>query len=181
MDEAAKEHLRNHWITRAMRRTREIYLATNHADPLFLIIDAACMAAPLFGDEPYFVRPTPQRVVGGVIRFRPGTKDKALYTVVMIPQLRQARRIEVCDVTVLIDGLGTLINEIGCDSREAIELLDKVRKWITHDDTLDDVPDKVSWAQRTAAQRTLAANSAPAQASASETAGSADGEEIAAS
>lgn len=146
MDEATKERLRNHWIARAMRRTRETYLATNHADPMYLIMDAACLATPLFGDEPYFVRPTPQRVVGGVIRFRPGTKDKVLHTVVMIPQIRQARRIIVCDVTALIDGLGTLINEIGCSSQEAEELLDKVRRWVTHDDTSDDIPDAVSWA-----------------------------------
>ena len=152
MDEATKERLRGHWITRAMRRTRETYLATNHADPMFLIIDAACLAAPLFGDEPYFVRPTPQRVVGGVVRFRPGTKDKVLHTVVMIPQLQQARRIAVCDVTALIDGLGTLIHELALTSQEADELLDKVRRWITHDDTQDDVPDSVSWAAQLAAR-----------------------------
>lgn len=153
MDEATKEHLRNHWIARALRRTRETYLATNHADPMYLILDAACLATPLFGDEPYFVRPTSQRVIGGVIRYRPGTKDKVLMTVVLIPQVRQTRRVIVCDVTQLVDGLGALINELALTSQETDELLDKIRRWITHDDTQDDEPDAVSWAKRIAAQQ----------------------------
>lgn len=149
MDETTKEHLRNHWITRAMRRSRETFIASGRKDPMFLVIDAACMAVPLFADQPYFQRPTPERQVGGVIRYRPGTRDKILMTNVFDPSSQRVVRIIVCDVAALVDGLGRLISDIGCDSREAEELLDKVRRWVTHDDTLDDdTPDDVSWAQQ---------------------------------
>lgn len=144
MDEATKEALRNHWIPRVLRLAREAFNLDR--DPLYLILDAACLATPLFPNEPWFARPTPQRPKqGGVIRYVPGTKDKALFTVAMNPRAQRAVPLRVCYVNELVDNLGRLIEAAELDSREAEALLDKVRRWVFADDTLDDdTPDEVS-------------------------------------
>ena len=147
MTEEEKDKLRGHWITRALRVSREAYLATGRRDPMYLIMDAACLATPLFGDEPYFQRPTPTKQVGGVIRFRRGTKDRVLNVNVFDPVKKTVTRLEVCEVAEFVDNLGRLLDAISATNDERAQLLEKVQRWVTHDDTLDDTPDAVSWAR----------------------------------
>ena len=157
MTEEERDRLRGHWVARALRVSREAYLASGRRDPMYLIMDAACLATPLFGDEPYFQRPTPVKHVGGVIRFRPGTKDRALYTNVFDPVKQEIHRIEVCEVAEFVDNLGRLLDAISATNDERAQLLEKVQRWVTHDDTLDDTPDAVSWARNAEIRRQAAA------------------------
>jgi hypothetical protein len=158
MDKVTRDPLRNHWISRALRVSREAFISAGRRDPMYLIMDAACLAAPLWPDEPYFQRPTPGKTVGGVIRFKPGTRDRVLITNVFDPLRHTVTRITVCEVAELVDNLGRLIEAINANEQEAAELLDRVRRWITHDDTLDDLPDAESWKRGRKARRQAAKN-----------------------
>lgn len=146
-----KKELSAHWVSRGMRWARERYVADRKRFPLFLILDAAIMPAPLFEGEPWFVRPTQSgsSLVGGVVRWNDEThRGKHLETVVMIPGSTEARRINVGPMQLLVDNLGDMFEALAFTSDERAQCLDKVSAWITHDDTADDAKDETAWNER---------------------------------
>lgn len=146
-----KAELNAHWVARGMRWARERYMANRKRFPLYLILDAAIMPAPLYDREPWFTRPTQSgsSLVGGVVRWDDEThKGKHLETVVHLPASQQARRINVGSMQQLVDQLGDMFEALAFAPQERVECLDKVSAWITHDDTRDDAKDETAWQER---------------------------------
>lgn len=124
-----KERLRQFWMARALYETRRALVASGGADPLYLILDAACLSMPLFPAEPYFQRPTPVQPVGAII-----DEQGFLRVNVYMPDGTRHNAARICSARELVDNLERLANALKLSDREYDQMRLKVRAWITHDD-----------------------------------------------
>lgn len=127
---ADKEKLRAFWASRALVASREAFISSGGEDILFLVLQAALLPIPLFETEPFYQRPTPVQSVGGIIDeegfvrvnvIRPTTGDRLT-------------AVRVCSARDMVDNLERLADALKFSDFEYVCMLDKVRKWITHDD-----------------------------------------------
>lgn len=124
-----KERLRAFWVVRCLTEARRAYVASGGADPMYLILDAAYLATPLFPEEPYYQRVTPVQPVGAIIDEKGFLRVNAYLT-----NGRRINAMPVCSVKDLVDNLERLADALKLTDQEYTALRLKVRAWITHDD-----------------------------------------------